>query len=230
MRTDLGDLPLKSTIQNFVRPVGPENHLSRIFSKFWKPMWFSKWNFFEKEEELRQFSEPTQKTETNGSHKKWEPPNTGRLGPWPIEPHDTLKLDETMGKPMGRGSRVFVHSVSSIWTKRMDHMIFLNANLFCLIFFWKCVCPNSLFISYFFSFFSLPFQVSSLIFYFFIFFSLCTFHKQPHIKDARKKWILFVISMHWCLYMFIQQVINIKRQQFYKEPPKNCLQFYLSKK
>jgi hypothetical protein len=35
-------------------------------------------------------------------------------------------LDETMGKPMGHGSRAFVHSVNSIWTKRMDDMICFN--------------------------------------------------------------------------------------------------------
>jgi hypothetical protein len=35
--------------------------------------------------------------------------------------------------------------------------------------------------------------------------------------------------MHWCLYMFIQQVINIKRQQFYKEPPKIAFNFILQK-
>jgi hypothetical protein len=39
-------------------------------------------------------------------------------------------LDEIMGKAMGRGSRAFVHSVNSIWTKRMDHMIFLIKNYF----------------------------------------------------------------------------------------------------
>jgi hypothetical protein len=39
-------------------------------------------------------------------------------------------LDETMGKQMGRGSRAFVHIGNLIWTKRMDHMIFLIFILF----------------------------------------------------------------------------------------------------
>jgi len=33
-----------------------------------------------------------------------------------------LFLDETIGKPMGYGSKAFVHSVNLIWTKRMDHV------------------------------------------------------------------------------------------------------------
>jgi hypothetical protein len=33
-------------------------------------------------------------------------------------------LDETMGKPMGHGSRASVHSVNPIWAKRMDHVHF----------------------------------------------------------------------------------------------------------
>jgi len=56
----------------------------------------------------------------------------GGLQPWPIEPHLTHFLDETMEKPMGHGSRAFVHSVNPIWTKRMDHMHLFNEILFLL--------------------------------------------------------------------------------------------------
>jgi hypothetical protein len=38
-----------------------------------------------------------------------------------------------------------------------------------------------------------------------------------------------MISMHWYLYMFIQQVININGQQFYKEPPKIAFNFVFQK-
>jgi hypothetical protein len=31
-------------------------------------------------------------------------------------------LDETMGKPMGHGSRAFLHNVNLIWTKRIHHI------------------------------------------------------------------------------------------------------------
>ncbi len=57
---------------------------------------------------------------------------TRGLQPWPIEPHLTHLLDETMGKPLGHGSRAFVHSVNPIWTKRMDHVHLFNEILFLL--------------------------------------------------------------------------------------------------
>jgi hypothetical protein len=34
-------------------------------------------------------------------------------------------LDEIMGKPMGHGSRAFVHNVNTIWTKEWNTCIFL---------------------------------------------------------------------------------------------------------
>jgi len=57
---------------------------------------------------------------------------TRGLQPWPIEPQLTHFLDETMGKPMGHGSRAFVHSVNPIWTKRMDHVHLFTEILFLL--------------------------------------------------------------------------------------------------
>jgi hypothetical protein len=113
-----------------------------------------------------------------------------------------------MGKPMDHGSRAFVQGVISIWTKRMDCVHFSNKKVFGLKIFWKCGCPNFLFISYLF-FFSLilGFLVG---FYFFVFLLFCTFHTPLHIMDERKKQILVVIAMYWRLYVLIQQVLSIQ--------------------
>lgn len=96
---------------------------------------------------------------------------------------------------MDHGSRAFVQGVISIWTKRMDCVHFSNKKIFGLKIFWKCGCPNFLFISYLF-FFSLilGFLVG---FFFFVFLLFCTFHTPLHIMDERKKQILVVIAMYW---------------------------------
>jgi hypothetical protein len=112
-----------------------------------------------------------------------------------------------MGKPMDHGSRAFVQGVISIWTKRMDCLHFSHKNLFGLNFFWKCSCPNFLFISYLF-FFSLI--LGFLVGFLFVFLLFCTFHTPLHIMDERKKQILVVIAMYWHLYMLIQQVLSIQ--------------------
>ncbi len=67
---------------------------------------------------------------------------------------------------MDHGSKTFVHSVNSIWTKRMDHVHFLIIFLKKIVF-WKCGCPNFLFIFYLYFSFILGFF---LVFFSFIFF------------------------------------------------------------
>lgn len=75
---------------------------------------------------------------------------------------------------MDHGSRAFVHGVISIWTKRMDCMHFSNKEIFGLNFFWKCGCPNFLFISYLFFF--------SLILSFLVGFYIFCFSPLLHIS------------------------------------------------
>jgi hypothetical protein len=111
---------------------------------------------------------------------------TRGLQPWHIEPHVTHFLDEIVGKPMGHGSRAFVHSVNPIWTKRMDHVhlfneilfLFLkkNGNVVALIF------NNSFFISSFLSH-SISFVY---LFVCFVFVSFFIFHKQSQIMDQKR--------------------------------------------
>jgi len=48
-------------VQNFGKTTNPENHLTKILKKLWKPRWFLK---------------PTLKSQTDNFTKKWEPPNT----------------------------------------------------------------------------------------------------------------------------------------------------------
>ncbi len=76
-------------------------------------------------------------------------------------------LDETMGKPMGHGSKTFVQSVNSIWTKRMDHVHFLIKKYFVKLFFGN-VAALTFYSSFIFIF--LLFQVPFLVFFSFKFF------------------------------------------------------------